>query len=94
MNQQDPIEQILLQYAAELHHGLNELAGRGTPTEQAATAIRRLMIEERIATLEAVRKDMTLFPPNGVYSQSMFAVTVNDIDDRIEALKKEKEGLK
>jgi hypothetical protein len=36
--------------------------------------------------LKALRDKMTIFPPNGVYEASMFAVTVNDIDDRLAAL--------
>lgn len=39
------IESILLQYRAELKQGLNELAGRGTPEEQAVKQINLLLAE-------------------------------------------------
>jgi hypothetical protein len=41
------IDSILLQYRAELKQGLNELAGHGTPEEQARTQI-NLLLEEVI----------------------------------------------
>ena len=46
--------------------------------------------EAVIEELKSIRETMTLFPPNGIYDVSMAAVTVNDIDDRIKALKKDK----
>jgi len=40
------IPEILLQYRAELKHGLNELAGNGTALDQAKQAIEALITKE------------------------------------------------
>ena len=39
------IREILLQYSAELRHGLNELNGHGTALEQATQAITQAMLD-------------------------------------------------
>lgn len=43
--EQTELEKILLQFIAEYHQGLNELAGRGTSTEQATAAIQSAIAE-------------------------------------------------
>jgi hypothetical protein len=50
----EALEAILLQYIAEYHQGLNELAGHGTATEQAIQKLKQLLLEERINENESL----------------------------------------
>ena len=57
----------------------------------AVAHLKTLLHQEReravLSELEILRSKMRCFPPNGIYESSMFAVTVNDIDERIAELR-------
>lgn len=56
MSSRDSLDEILLQYRAELNQGLNELAGHGTAEEQAKQAIRQWALYEKIYEVEQCRQ--------------------------------------
>jgi hypothetical protein len=85
---QPTLEQILKQFTSVTGQDSDGNDDQWTLTDW--YGLRSAINNHQIRMLQQLREKMTIFPPNGVYDISMFAVTVNDLDELIEDLRGKK----
>ncbi|MDB5556978.1 MAG: hypothetical protein JWL86_6962, partial [Rhizobium sp.] len=77
----DSVDQPTLeQLQKDILYGLWRSGRDGQDRYVAVSEALQAINNHQIRMLQQLREKMTIFPPNGVYDISMFAVTVNDLD--------------